>query len=442
MFLIYSFLYTVGFLLLLPRFLFDALRKGKYAAGFWQRLGYLPEFERNSQPVLWIHAVSVGETNAAKPLVEKILEKYPDYRLIISTTTETGQNLARQLFKNKAEQIFYLPFDWCFTVRRALKHFKPNIILIMETELWFNFIRESGIANARIFLVNGRISEKSLNRYFWIKKMIRRVFNYVDLALMQDKADAKRLLKLGVKNKKIKITGNIKFDQKVDTTQHLKTEYFRDRFAISPDAPLIAAASTHEPEERWILEAFKTVWKNSTDELPRLLIAPRHPERFSEVAKLIEQTGFVWCKSSDSDIEKDETAEIILLDSIGELRAFFPLAAIVFVGGSLIPHGGQNILEPALTGNAIVTGFYTMNFKAIVGDFLKNQALIQLPELKENEIPEKLAEVFTDLLQDVEKRLILRHNTRAIVSQNVGATEKTVEYLKPWLEVHYNRLTK
>lgn len=442
MFFLYGLIYTAGFLILSPRFLFDAVRKGKYAAGFWERLGFLPEFERKNKPVLWVHAVSVGETNAAKPLVEKLLEKHPDYRLIFSTTTETGQNLARKIFADQAEKVFYLPFDWKFSVRRALETFRPDIILIMETEIWFNFIRESGKYGARVFLVNGRISEKSQKRYKRIGKMIRRVFHYVDLALMQDKADAKRLSKLGVNSRKIKVTGNIKFDQQIDTSQNFTTNYFRERFSISENAPLIVAASTHAPEERLVLEAFKIVWKNSTDKLPRLLIAPRHPERFNEVENLIKETGFSYVRRSNSDIERDENAEIILLDSIGELRAVYPLAEIVFVGGSLIPHGGQSILEPALTGNAIVTGFYTINFKRIVEEFLKKDALIQLPKLEEKEIPQKLAEVFLGLLQNNEKREALRHNSQVVFNENVGAVKKTVEYLEPSLKVQNNLLRK
>lgn len=439
MFFLYSILFTIGFLIFSPRFLFDALRNGKYAAGFRERLGHLPNFEKNRRPVLWLHAVSVGETNAAKPLLDEIAEKYPEFRIIVSTTTETGQELAKQIFSDYAEQVFYLPFDWRFSVRRALEHFKPRIILIMETEIWFNFIREADIGGANVFLVNGRISEKSYKRYRLIKGMFNRIFNHISLSLMQTKEDAERLLKLGVRKKKVKLTGNIKFDRVTGETDNSLTESFRERFAVAKDAPLIIAASTHEPEERWILEALRIIWKKSPEKLPRLLIAPRHPERFGAVDKLIKKSGFDWVRRSETVSNRDKTAEIILLDSIGELQAVFPLGEIVFVGGSLIPHGGQNILEPAMSGNAIVTGFYTSNFKAIVKEFLEKKSLIQLPEMDKAEIPEKLAEVFTELLKNHKKNEILRHNSRLVVKRNVGAVEKTMKFLNPFLTVHRSR---
>lgn len=429
MFQIYSFLLTVGFILMLPTFL---LKRAKYAAGFWQRMGYLPEFTQNENPVLWIHCVSVGETNAAKPLVEELKKQFPNHRIIVSTTTKTGQELAQNIFRNTAETVFYFPFDWKFTVNRALKHFKPKAVLIMETELWFNFIREANKKGAFIALVNGRLSEKSVKNYSFVKSFIERVLRRLDLALMQTQADAKRILQLGIRPSKVKVTGNIKFDQKPEISE--LTEIFRERFAINEDAPLIVAASTHAPEEKWILDAFKQIFKKSPEKLPRLMLVPRHPERFEEVANLIKETGFSFIRRSQAESEFDKTAEIILLDSIGELRAVYPLAEIVFVGGSLIPHGGQSVLEPALNGKAIVTGFYTMNFTAVVKEFIEKNALIRLSMLGENKISEKLAEEFSKLLKDNDVRRKLGKNAFEVMNKNRGATEKTLEYLKHFLD--------
>ncbi len=438
MFFLYSFLLTIGFFILLPRFLFDALRKGKYAAGFWQRLGYLPNFQRGEKSVVWLHCVSVGETNAARPLVNELLRKYPDLRLVVSTTTKTGQELAREVFADSAEFVFYFPFDWRFTVRRALRKIKPSVVLIMETELWFNFLRETHESGAKIVIVNGRLSEKSVNRYLYVKNFIQRVLQFVYLALMQENKDAERIIQLGIRADKVKVTGNIKFDQDFDETENQLTQEFRQRFAISETAPLIVAASTHAPEEVWILEAFTEVWKKSEGKLPRLLIAPRHPERFAEVVELIKNAGFEWSRRSEKPSDKDKIAEIILLDSIGELRAIFPLAEIVFVGGSLIPHGGQNILEPAIARKAIVTGFYTMNFAEIVKEFLAQNALVQLPKLDEREISAKLAEVFSELLQNDERRQKLGKNAFTIMQKSCGATSETIKQLKPFLQVQSN----
>jgi 3-deoxy-D-manno-octulosonic-acid transferase len=228
----------------------------------------------------------------------------------------------------------------------------------------------------------------------------------------------------------VKVTGNIKFDQSFDAGD--LTETFRRRFGVLSDAPLILAASTHAPEERWILEAFKKLWKDSPEKLPRLLIAPRHPERFGEVTEIIRETGFDWVRRSENPSPRDKTAEVILLDSIGELRAAYPLAEIVFVGGSLIPHGGQSVLEPAVAGKPIVTGFYTMNFSAAVKEFLEKDALIQLPETDEESVSDDLARVFTELLTDAEKRAHLSRNALEVMQKNRGATAKTMENLKPF----------
>jgi 3-deoxy-D-manno-octulosonic-acid transferase len=425
MFTNYSFLLAVGFILMAPVFL---LKKEKYASGFRQWLVFLPYFTPDDRRVVWLHCVSVGETNAARPLVEELKRQYPAHRLIISTTTKTGQDHARNIFKTDAETVFYFPFDFKFSVRRALRQFKPDVILLMETELWFNFLREANKNGVRLAVVNGRLSEKSFKRYSYIKNFIRRVLSYLDLALMQTNRDAKRLMALGAHPGKVKVTGNIKFDQSFETSP--LTAELRERFAVSKNAPLIVAASTHAPEEKWILEAFKLLWKGSLENLPRLLIAVRHPERFAEVAETLEKTGFDWVRRSANPSERDKTAEIILLDSIGELRAALPLAEIVFVGGSLIPHGGQSILEPAVTGKAIVTGFYTMNFEAAVKEFLDKNALIQLPATNEESIAEDLARIFGELLKDAEKRAELSKNALEVMEKNRGATAKTIETLK------------
>lgn len=432
MFFIYSVLLTVAFVILSPRFLLDVLRRGKYAAGFSQRLGRLPAFDAEGKPVIWLHCVSVGETQAARPLVDEILEKYPDHKLVVSTITKTGQELAQKLFAEKAALIFYFPFDWKFSVRRVLKKIGPQVVLLMETELWFRFLREAHYSGAKIAIVNGRLSERSVNGYMWIRRLMQRVLHYVDLALMQGQDDARRIKELGMKNSRIRVTGNIKFDLAIDYKEAALTEEFSRRFGVSPDAPLIVAASTHAPEEEIILSAFSKV----REYLPnaRLMIVPRHPERFNEVYKLISESEFKTVRRSSAPDIDDELANIILLDSIGELRAAFPLAEIVFTGGSLISHGGQNILEPASVKKAIVTGPHTMNFAAIVKEFLANDAVIQLPQTYESETPEKLAEAFTELLRDNKKREKLACNAFLLIDTNSGATAKTVEYLKPLLQ--------
>ena len=420
---------------MLPLFI---LRRKKYASGFLQRLGYIETLVEDKGPVIWIHCVSVGETHAARPLIDRLRQEFPQYRIVISTTTTTGQALAKKLFTGVTEQIFYFPYDWRFSVKRALMRIKPRLILVLETEIWFNFFRESSKSGARVFLINGRLSGNSVKRYSWIKNMMKRVLHYVELALMQDHKDAKRMIQLGARSSKVKVTGNLKFDRSDDEINPELTGRLQKRFEINDKAPLIVAASTHEPEEKIILNAFKEVWRNSKGRLPRLLIAPRHPERFQRVEDLIRGSGFDWAKRSEEESGRDKAAEVILLDSIGELRDVYPLAEIVFVGGSLIAHGGQSILEPAFHGKPIVTGAHTENFSAIVEDFLSKDALIQLPELEDETAVMQLSGTFEHLLGNDELKNSLSKNALLVANRNGGATSKTIEYLRPYLKYKGN----
>ena len=428
MYVLYSFVLTIGFLLLLPRFWWDLWRKGKYAEGFRQRLGYLPNFDRQNKKIIWLHCVSVGETNAAKPLAKAILANFPDYRLVVSTTTKTGQALAKTIFEEEAALVFYFPFDWAFIVRRVLRQIKPDLILIMETELWFNFLREAKRQSVKVVLVNGRLSEKSFKNYQLIGGLMKKVLSNLDLALMSDRADAERIVDLGCDRERVFVTGNVKFDLAVDANENGLSRELQKRFDFAPNRPLIIAASTHDPEEKWILDAFRKLRQRIDS--PRLMIAPRHPERFAKIAQLIKESGFAFAERSKNFVETDPQADIILLDSIGELRRVYQLATLVFVGGSLCPHGGQNVLEPIAAQRAVVTGFYTMNFAAVVKTLLARDAIVQLPELKEADAPEILAKVFFDLLLDEAKRESLVKNAFAVLQENAGATAKIIGKLE------------
>jgi 3-deoxy-D-manno-octulosonic-acid transferase len=240
-------------------------------------------------------------------------------------------------------------------------------------------------------------------------------------------------MSLGIRASKVRVTGNLKFDHDLTGDETTLTGELRERFGISSDARLIIAASTHSPEEIRILEAFKEIRKSS-DNLPRLMIVPRHPERFDEVAELVKKTGFTLVRRSNAESSDDLSAEVILLDSIGELRAAYQLAEIVFVGGSLIPHGGQSIFEPAAAGKAIITGPHTANFDAAVKEFLDKDALIQLPRIADTDVVPKLVETLNDLLSNAGRRLALGSNALAAMNSNRGAVAKTVEYLQPILD--------
>ena len=421
---LYSLLLTIAMLLMSPLFL---LRREKYASGFRERLGNYPEFKLDGEKVIWLHCVSVGETNAARPLIDELIEQFPLRRIVVSTTTRTGQELAKNIFRDKVDAVFYFPFDWKFSVCRALRTFKPSLILLMETEIWPRLIIEAKRSGIKIAIVNGRLSQRSLDRYSFVRPIVSRVLRSVDLALIQNAKDAERMEALGMDGGKTVVTGNLKFDLSSSSDELELIERLKERFKLDGSRPLIVAASTHEREERWIVESLKDRLTHEA----RLLIAPRHPERFQAVSEFLKSSGHRFVRRSDEPSDRDRSADIILLDSIGELRAVFPLAEIVFVGGSLVPHGGQSILEPASAGVAIVTGYYTQNFNDAVQLFASDDALIQLPESDdEDAIVAMLSATFDELLHDSRKRQDLGSKASALMKANRGATAKTVTELK------------
>lgn len=436
---LYSLLICVTFLLLLPLLL---LRREKYMSGFRERLGNYPAFISDSRRVVWIHCVSVGETNAARQILEALRKELPSYRFIISTTTKTGQELAKSIFHDKADAIFYFPFDLKFAVRKALDHFKPSAVLLMETEIWPRFLSEAKKRNVKTSILNGRLSERSAKRYSMVKPLIAKVLQNIDLALMQSDKDAARLIELGKSQQRVAITGNVKFDISVEPAETEKANELESRFHFSGKRPLIVAASTHEPEERIILEAFCSLAVADAFVTPRLLIVPRHPERFDAVAKMLddfrndplcEWREYTTARRSNDPTANDSEADIILLDSIGELRSVYSFAEIVFVGGSLIPHGGQSLFEPAFAGKAIITGAHTHNFTEAVNLLIENNALIRLPDKPRELIVDEVFDEMYDLLEFPEERKEIGKNAALTINANRGAVQKTVDRLRTLL---------
>ena len=420
MYLAYSLLLSLGLLVLIPHFLFKALAHGKYIAGLRQRLGSIPPV--NGKPVIWLHCVSVGETQAARPLAKRLQQQFPHHALVVSTITRTGQNLARDVFRTQAASVFYFPFDWRWTARRALRAINPDAVLIMETELWPNFLRECKARQIPVALVNGRISRQSFRRYNLITFFLRRVLSSLSIAVMQSEMDAERLGALGMPKDKLFTAGNLKFDAEVAGGLANKTEEIRTRFGLDVGAPLILAASTHSNEEEIILESIR-------QHPVRLMIAPRHPERFKEVANLIQQSGLSWTRRTNPPDPNDTNATVILLDTIGELPATYELAQIVFVGGSIVDKGGHNVLEPAASGVAIVTGAHTHNFQTIVELMNDANAIVQLPPLEGCNASAELAHAFAKLLANPEERAALGRRAKQLVTDNQGAADRTMQLI-------------
>jgi 3-deoxy-D-manno-octulosonic-acid transferase len=426
MYLAYSLLLSLGLLVLIPHFLFQALAHGKYIDGLRQRFGSVPPV--NGKPIIWLHCVSVGETQAARPLAQRLRQQFPHHSLVVSTITRTGQNLARDVFRTQAASVFYFPFDWRWSVRRALKAINPDAVLIMETELWPNFLRECKTRQIPVALVNGRISRQSFRRYKLIPFFLRRVLSSLTLAVMQSEMDAERLKMLGMPKEKLFTTGNLKFDAEVADGLTEKTEEIRERFGLHVGAPLILAASTHAPEEEIILQSIKELGKTNP---VRLMLVPRHPERFKEVASLIQQSGLSWARRTTPPAPTDTSATVILLDTIGELPATYELAEIVFVGGSIVDKGGHNVLEPAATGAAVVTGAHTHNFHAIVSLMHEAGAIVQLPPLEGAAASDEIARVFVKLLADHGECSELGHRAKQLVTDNQGAADRTMKLIAP-----------
>jgi 3-deoxy-D-manno-octulosonic-acid transferase len=429
MYFVYSLLLTLGFLVLLPRFLFDALRHGKYVAGFGERMGKLAALKPTGRPVVWLHCVSVGESQAARPLVAGIRQRFPDHSIVVSTTTLTGQKLAREIFKSEAARVFYFPFDWRWTVRRTLNAIRPSSVLIMETEIWPRFFRECQTQGIPLAIVNGRLSSQSFRRYKWIKFFLKRVLPALSRAVVQTETDAARIIELGLDQSRVAVSGNMKFDAgDLGGSSSLVSE-FRDRYNITKTTQLLIGASTHAPEEEVVL---KGLAKANRPNL-RLLIAPRHPERFDEVASLLDRSGLHWSRRSSPPKASDKSCDAILLDTIGELSAIYSLATIVFVGGSISTTGGHNILEPAAVGAAIITGPYMHNFAAITRAFVNAGAIIQLSSGNHRDTANALAAAVNDLLSNDALRLDLQDKAEQLVKLNRGATERTLHYLEPIL---------
>ncbi len=439
MYFLYSLLFSIGFIAFLPRLIYDALRHGKYVTGFRQRIGQIPAVKANGRPVIWLHCVSVGEAQAARPLARALLDKFPSHALVVSTTTLTAQRLAREIFRSDAAAIIYFPFDWAWTVRRALKAINPSALLIMETELWPRFLHECRSRQIPVAIVNGRLSGRSFRRYKLTGPFIKRVVNDIDLALMQTEADAERMRLLGLPPGRVLVSGNVKFDAGAEPAERGLTDELRERFHLRDGRPLIVAASTHAPEERIVIEAFGKLRNGSGGLKARLLLAPRHPERFAEAARLLQSSGLSWARRSHAPDARDAMCDAILLDTIGELRAVYPLANIVFVGGSIAPAGGHNILEPAVAGACIITGAHTSNFAAVVRAFLEADALVQLPHVPPTEAPAALSLRLEELLADDERRRAVANRARAVMEQNRGAAERTTRLLAELLDPSLRR---
>ncbi|HEV2983750.1 MAG TPA: 3-deoxy-D-manno-octulosonic acid transferase [Vicinamibacterales bacterium] len=424
MYSVYSLLSFVVFLVVSPYFVYQAIRYQKYIGSLKQRLGFLPiAFDIDGEESIWIHAVSVGEALTARALAADLKERYPKLRLFVSTTTIAGQQVARRSLAN-IDGVFYFPFDWALTVRRTLALVRPRLFVMMETEIWPNLLHECRKRDVKTVLINGRISSRSYPRYRLVRPFFRRVLADVDRFCMQSEESARRLVDLGADPARVTVTGSLKFDslELPPSTSHGKP---RDRvlrfFRLSPTRTVIVAGSTVKGEEAAVLRAFAPIKAAMPSAL--VVLAPRQPERFGEVERLARDAGFVTTRRSEMPIDAEPRADVVVLDTIGELAQLYQVATAVFVGGSLVDHGGHNILEPAIFGKPIVFGPYMRNFKEIADAFLTHDAAVQIQSDRD------LGDVLLTLVNDPVRRAALGAAARALVEANRGAKTKTLEVI-------------
>jgi 3-deoxy-D-manno-octulosonic-acid transferase len=402
---LYSFLFTIWVLAMSPYFLYNAWRHKKYLPALRQRLGFLPSaLKSDGRPTFWIHACSVGEMLSVQPIAQGLLELYPDARLVFSAITKGGYAIAKDRFANYGGNVFYFPIDLAGIAHKVLDTIQPTMMITVDTEIWPNVLRETRRRGVPIVMINGRISAKSFRWYRHLQPLLAHVLENYRYLLMKSDEDAERIQRMGARPSRIHVTGNIKYDR------------------------LAAEIGTHDDEEATLLQVLSNI--HAVPELAntRLLIAPRHPERFGPVAALVRRSGFRLRRRSCPE-GGDPDPQVLLLDTIGELGTTYQFATLVFIGGTLIPHGGQSIMEPAAYGKPVVAGPSMKNFPGIIDDFLAARAVVQIPESDDNKPGQvaSLTKAMIRLLGDTCERERMGDAALAIFKENRGATQRTLD---------------
>jgi 3-deoxy-D-manno-octulosonic-acid transferase len=434
MYFFYRILTAVGMLLLVPYYALRTWTRGERSHALAERLGSLPpEIESRAGAAsaagdsaarpIWIHAVSVGEVLAAKPLVEGLKRRFPERAVFVSTTTETGQRLARERLQS-ADAIFYFPLDWIVPVRRALSAMRPSLVIVMETEIWPNFLREARRRGVPVVFANARISERSFARYnrwkFLVGEFFKRVLQDGERFLAQTPEDALRLSEMGAPEGSVEVTGNLKYDGEQPDFGPLGI-WLEDQIRRQERWPVLVAGSVVAEEEEAVLAAYDIVQRQWRHAL--LILAPRKPDRFEAAAAIATADGWHAVRRSGIDFNAplDENADIVVLDTIGELAGLYLLADAAFVGGSLVPAGGHNILEPAWFAKPPVFGPSMENFRDMAAQFLSAKAAVQVSS------GPQLGAVWVQLIQNSPLRERMGRAALQLSERNRGATARSLD---------------
>lgn len=424
--------YNLATLLLFPALLafhLFQLLAGKNPPALAERLGAVSAEQMRKirgRKVIWVHAVSVGETLAARPLLKALKERRPDWALVVSNTTATGRAVSAGI--PEIDAIVCFPFDFLPSVRHALGAVAPELVVIMETEIWPNFTREAARRGIPVVLANGRISERSFPRYRKFDWFFRPTLRLFSLLCMQAEGDLERVLAIGAPPERSVVTGNLKYDVPYREVPAAEKAQLRGEYRIPASATVICAGSTRPGEEAYLLASYQEL-KRERDDL-FLVLAPRHPERTAEIAALLERDGFAYrrCSALDGWSGSFAPGEVLLVDGVGQLMRLYALSDLCFVGGSLVELGGHNLLEPASCGIPSTFGPYMNNFRDIAALVQRYRGGVQVPS------PEQLTAVWRELLGDPDRRQELGRNALCMMRENGGATARHMALMDRFLD--------
>ncbi|MBU1627691.1 3-deoxy-D-manno-octulosonic acid transferase [bacterium] len=432
MYCLYSLIITLYFLINLPMFIYECIKNKKYKQGLFERIGFISSDKlkkTSGSKIAWFHAVSVGEVVALEILLKKFHEKFSDYKILISTITNTGNERAKKIIE--ADFVIYFPLDLSIITRKIASKIKPELFVIIETEIWPNIIRSMKELNCKIALANGRISDKSFGGYKKLRFFLKNVLNNFDLLCMQNEEYKERIITMGANPENVKVPGNIKFDLLPEPIKNENMQNIYMNFLIPDNSFILTAASTHYPEEDIVL----TIYRELKKKFPELflVLAPRHPERRGEVEKICKSKNLDYVLRSAVKNRTDRKIlnrnQILILDTIGELISIYAISEVVFMGKSLTkPGGGHNILEPVAFSKPVIWGKYMSNFREIENILLKNDAGIKVVDSKELEYQ------LTRILESKQLRTDLGKKAFDVLQANKGSTDKTLDLISELIQ--------
>ncbi len=426
--LLYNIAAIIIVILIIPMFMVRSVREKGFVERIRQSLGFFPEHALDKvekKDCIWVHAASVGEIVATSPLIKEFRKEFPKSPILVSVVTTSGYEMANRIIKD-ADAIIYFPLALPWLAGHVLRRIRPRVFLPVETELWPNFLRTARKIHVPVMMVNGRISDKSVKQYKHLHSLLRNMIGTVKLFAMQSPIDAEYIMRLGAPQELVTVTGNTKFDQTYTDVSPEEKQKIIEEMGLSKNDGIFLAGSTHRGEEEAVLQAFKAV--RETHPHARLVIAPRELLRTTEVVHLCRKAGFSVTTRTKLQHEAPQDEDIVILDTIGELGKVYSIGDVVFVGGSLVPHGGHNILEPAAHGKAIIVGSHMFNFKDTYALFKNRDACLTVKN------GEELAKQVTRLFDEPEHRHRMEEETRAIVRENKGASRKSAILLHQMLE--------